>query len=300
VNAGCAAASRAAGERPLGTASRARRWVLVEQPGAWGSDAIASSDLPDEVADHLRGLAATLPARVLLLRRPGGDVRLDTRRAVFAGVSTPSGGWLEHLEVDHVRDLVGLDLRGIAGPEATTTGTVGGRRLTAPLYLVCTNGKHDPCCATEGLPVARALATLLPERVWECSHVGGDRFAGNLVCLPDGLYYGHLDPDTARAVVAATEGGRLVLDRWRGRSALPFAAQAAEGLVREELGIDALGALHVVSVRRVGTRHEVLLRGPGGREHTAVVEVGRDDQARPLTCGADPGRAPRYELVELR
>ena len=33
--------------------------------------------------------------------------------------------------------------------------------------------------------------------MWECSHVGGDRFAPNVVLLPDGFYYGNLDPESA-------------------------------------------------------------------------------------------------------
>jgi hypothetical protein len=87
--------------------------------------------------------------------------------------------------------------------------------VTEPLYLVCTNGRHDPCCAEYGRPVARPSTELVGERVWECSHVGGDRFAGNLVCLPDGVFYGHLDPATALRAVAAHEGA-VLLEHWRG------------------------------------------------------------------------------------
>ena len=66
-----------------------------------------------------------------------------------------------------------------------------------PILLVCTHGVHDTCCALRGRPVAAALAARWPGQVWECSHVGGDRFAPNVVVLPDGFYYGNLDPETA-------------------------------------------------------------------------------------------------------
>ena len=46
-----------------------------------------------------------------------------------------------------------------------------------PMLLVCTHGVHDTCCAVRGRPVAAALARRWPEATWECSHVGGDRFA---------------------------------------------------------------------------------------------------------------------------
>src|SRR5688572_32757811 len=32
--------------------------------------------------------------------------------------------------------------------------------------------------------IARALAAEDEENVWECSHIGGDRFAANLICFP--------------------------------------------------------------------------------------------------------------------
>jgi hypothetical protein len=295
VSEGCASASRSCGESPHGTASLARRWVLLEQPGAWGREALEESALPAEVAAHLRRLAAALPARVLLLRRPGGVPAGGPERTLYVGVSSPRGGWLERFELEHVTDLLELDLSGLS-----QRLSVGGTPVRQPLYLVCTNGKHDRCCAVHGLPVARELASVLPSRVWECSHVGGDRFAGNLVCLPDGLFYGHLDPDSARAVVDAHEAGRVVLDRWRGRSSVPFAAQAAEALVRRELGIEDLDGLRITRVVDDGPDHEVRLERPDGGRLTAVVRVDRSATARVLTCAGAPAVAPTYQLAALR
>jgi hypothetical protein len=292
---GCASTSRSCGESPFGTASLARRWVLVEQAGAWGRDALEDSDLPSPVATHLRGLAATLPARVLLLRRPGGASRPGTVRTVYAGVSRPAGSWLERIELDHIDDLLDLDLAGL-----THGDSVGGDRVPEPLYLVCTNGKHDACCAEHGLPVARELAARLPDRVWECSHVGGDRFAGNLVCLPDGSFYGHLDPGSARSVVDAHEDGRILLDHWRGRSSIPFAAQAAEALVRRELDVHRADGLQVTHVTREGNRHEVHLTRPDGGSVAATVTVDRSATARVLTCAGAPAVAPVYSLESVR
>jgi (2Fe-2S) ferredoxin len=269
--------------------------VLLEQPGAWGADVLDVSDLPRQVAAHLRLLAATLPARVLLLRRPAGETSAGTGRTLYAGVSAPDGGWLERFDLARVEDVLGLDLGPLGDGHS-----VGGRRVRAPLYLVCTNGKHDPCCAEYGLPVARALAAGRPSQVWECSHVGGDRFAGNLVCLPEGLFYGHLDAASALAVVDAHEQGHVLLERWRGRSSLPFAAQAAEALVRQELGIERVDGIRVTHVERDGPRHVVRLARRDGGRLVAVVTVDRTAEARPLTCAGAPAVAPTYRLDALR
>ena len=67
-----------------------------------------------------------------------------------------------------------------------------------PIYLVCTHGRHDACCALRGRAVAARLAEQRPDLVWECSHIGGDRFAPNVLVLPQGLYYGRVEPSRAR------------------------------------------------------------------------------------------------------
>jgi hypothetical protein len=291
----CAQESRARGESPLGTASRARRWILLEQPGAWGRDALRESDLPPAVAERLLAWSRDLPARVLLLRRPAGGRPIGTERALYAGVSGPGERWLEWLPLEHVDDLLDLDLTPLRDGR-----TLGGLRVLDPLYLVCTNGKHDPCCARDGLPIARDLVDVVPDRVWESSHVGGDRFAGNLVCLPDGLFYGHLDVGSARAAVAANEGGRIDLEHFRGRSCHPFAVQAAEGLLRRRLAIQGTDALALVDVERRGDRHLVRFVHRDGRTLVAEIATGRAGTQQPLTCSGPPASAPSYDLVGVR
>ena len=123
--------------------------------------------------------------------------------------------------------------------------TGGWHEHDGPLYLVCTHGRHDRCCALRGRPVAQALGRVEPERTWECTHIGGDRFAANVVVLPYGLYYGGVTPATAADLVAATERGEVVPDLLRGRSSSPVAVQTAEHharAVRPEVGpgVDAL------------------------------------------------------------
>jgi hypothetical protein len=292
----CATRSRACAESPSGTASRARRWLLVEQPGAWGPDALTGSALPTEVAAGLQALARSLPARVLLLRRTRAAARrrTDERRSVYVGSTTPRGGWLEHLALDDVRDLLAVDLAPLGEGRS-----VGGQPVSEPLYLVCTNGRHDPCCAEHGRPVAQALTEVVGERVWECSHVGGDRFAGNLVCLPDGVFYGHLDPVTALRAVEAHEDRRLLLDHWRGNSSLPFVVQAAEAFVRSALDQDRLGAITFRGTDRVGEHHRVRFALPDGTPVAAVVAVTQRDVPQGLTCAGTGRSAPHYDLVAL-
>jgi (2Fe-2S) ferredoxin len=170
-----------------------------------------------------------------------------------------------------------------------------------PFFLVCTHGRHDTCCAIEGRPVAAALARLRPGAVWECSHVGGDRFAANVLAMPHGLYYGQVEPARAEELVVAHEQDEVVLDLLRGQSTTVPAAQAALAHVRrilDERALDALspaGALHLG-----GGRWQVRVRA-GQRTLIVTVQAGARPEPGLLTCQArNPAHPPVFEVLEVR
>lgn len=291
---GCAVRSKLRGEALHGTASRARRWVLYEQPGAWGADVLSDRTLPPRIAAQLTFLAGSTPARVLLVRRAPGVPREVPNHALFVGVTTPAGGWFERFDLHGPEDLFDVDLEPLA-----EEGSCGGAPVSEPFYLVCTNGKHDACCAEYGRPVVDALAPRLGERLWECSHVGGDRFAGNLVCLPAGVFYGHLDATVASAVVRAHEDGQVDLDRWRGRSSLPFPVQSAELFARRELGLTGESDLRYVTSRRSGNTTEAQFALPHGGHVRVSVRRRLGEDEHQLTCKGTPVLPPVHDLLDL-
>lgn len=289
----CSVLSRLLGEPCYGTASQVRRWLLVEQPGPWGANAVMQSRLAPEVAVGLRALARAASARLLLIRRHGRSA--PTRRTCFAVVSTAGVQRIERFTVDDPRELLEMDwtpLRRFA--------PLGGEVVENPLYLVCTNGSHDTCCARFGRPVAQVLDRALGDRVWEASHFGGDRFAGNLVCLPDGIYYGRVDPGNALRLVEEHAAGRLDLDHYRGRSFVPFVAQAAEHFVREVRGLTHVDDVVVQRVEGMddGTfRVTVVAQAV---EVTATVECSEGIDPQQLTCRAGTEEhPPRFRLLTL-
>jgi len=123
-------------------------------------------------------------------------------------------------------------------------------RLDRPLFGVCTHGRHDACCAERGRPVAAALSASHPADTWEISHMGGDRFAANMLVLPEGLYYGRMEPGTASQVASLHEQGRVDIGRLRGRASYPMPVQYAEIALRRHLEEDRLDAIRLV--RRQG------------------------------------------------
>jgi hypothetical protein len=239
----CAAASADRAESLAGTASTVRSFLLVEDPGPWGVDALADSRLPAPVRRGLLQRADRSGVRVLLVRRHGRSS--PSPLTVFAAHADPVAPWTETTEVDRPEQLLDLDLAAVAAGQSP-----GLRPHQEPLFLVCTHGRHDACCAERGRPVAAALSRVEPEATWEVSHIGGDRFAGNMLVLPEGLYYGRLSPEDVVAVAAGHREGRLSLPHLRGRCSQPFAVQAAEGFLRSKLGLSDLSALALDGQRR--------------------------------------------------
>ncbi|WP_380169172.1 sucrase ferredoxin [Jannaschia sp. R86511] len=296
----CADAAEERGDPRAGSASPVSRWLLLEQPGPWGRDALTSSRLDTQVAGALSRRAAAAGARVLLVRRHGRAGHAPQGRRHWALVdSRPGHEAVRWGRFDRDDELLAVPLDGPVSP-APHHGPADPSR---PVYLACAHARHDTCCAVRGREVAAALDELAPGRVWECSHVGGCRFAANVVVLPHGLYYGGVTPESAADLVEATDRGQVVPALLRGRSSLPVAVQAAQHHARQVLG----GATGVDALRPLGSRTlddgsvAVELAPPHGEEVVRVT-VARHATAAPtrLTCAATREAAPTaWSLVSL-
>jgi hypothetical protein len=149
--------------------------------------------------------------------------------------------------------------------------------------------------------VATALSEAQPDATWEISHIGGDRFAGNLLVLPHGLYYGRVDAPAAVALAAGHRAGELDLDHLRGRSSYPMPVQAAEIALRRQLGETRLDTVRLVErSRQEGQWTAVFLVGADRWEVAVRTERDDDDRHR-LTClAAQADAIPQHRLVGIR
>ena len=284
----CADLSRENGE-PLGaTASRIDHWFLIEYRGLWTHDAVAGSGLSDQVKARLREQVRAVPnGRLLFVRRP------DRRRAetllAFTADSSAGNERLRRFDLGSLEDLRELDL----------LDDDAGARVEHPLFLICTHGKHDPCCARYGRPLYEGLRDVAEEDwVWQTTHIGGDRFAGNLVCLPEGVYYGRANRVHAAGILDEHLAGRVSLDHYRGRSIYPFPVQAAERAVREETGLRGINDLVLGRAEREGENWRVTFVA-GETEHDVEVRAELGDLTF-LTCSAPAVKRPRRYVATTR
>lgn len=267
-------------DEPLsGTVDHRPTWLLVEDRSAWDSHAVR-----DVLGATFEAEAKALGIRVLLVRRREGPPEADAVRRVFK-VDTINGAVVTRT----IRDVAELHVREVMGPNAEFGDPVPG-----PLFLVCTNGRRDACCALRGRAVLAALAS---EDVWECTHLGGHRFAGNLVCLPDGIIYGRVMPADAPRLAAAYRDGRLDVEHLRGRSAWSASTQVAEVELRRRLGLDGVPDVELVEASEGPEDAWAVLRTPDGGTHRLEMRPERSAPPRAISCRAEDLEEPLHWRV---
>lgn len=276
--------SAASADQPLaGTASVDRAYLLVENPGPWGRNALADSRLPAGVRAGLAERVAAAGVRVQLVRRHHRTAPVRGFR-VFASYVDPAAPWTETAILDSPEELLGLDLAAVGAGRSA-----GLDRHEGTLLLVCTNGRRDACCAELGRPLVAALTAARPEQTWETTHVGGHRFAGAMLVLPHGLVYGRVDASTGLRIAGLADEGRLALEHLRGRAAYAPAVQVAEAALLEELGRDGVHDLRLLGTTEVGTATVVRFEH-AGRAHEVVVDRGAGPELR-QSCADDSVKA---------
>ena len=235
-----------------GTGPRGMQWFLIENSAAWGTSAFLEPPFDPVLGRAIVKRIEAAGIRPLAIRRTGRRAPQVGWRWAFVdsrpGHESVRWGWVENVE-----DLLEVPLDGSTGEPSDE-----------PIFCVCTHARHDQCCAVRGRQVVTELAQLHPEETWECSHLGGDRFAGTMVLLPHGLYYGRVDDGDVGEITAAYRNGRVDERFLRGRSSLSHPVQAAQQFARLELGDDRIDAYPPLAEER-------------GHGHRWFVQLATDD-----------------------
>lgn len=290
---GCAAVARENDESLRGTAARADGWVLIEHRGPWGREPWGSDGPLGRIGVELSRRCKAVGVRPQLVRETHGRRETTDTRRVFLVHSGRRGPWLEQYTIDTVEQVLDLPLEAAAADTPPGLGIA----VDQPLYLVCTHGKKDPCCAVFGRPVAAALSR--PEgRVWESTHLGGDRFAAGMVALPEGNYYGNLTPANAQAVVDRHDRGQLSLQNYRGRCTDDTAGQIAEHAVRTEYGMTGINDVRPTAATSSDGGKDVVVVTPTGSMHVHVAPSPEDP--RRTTCRSEAFATPDHGIASIR
>jgi len=267
-----------------GTAPVVDTWVLIEYPGPWAPRGFIDTSLPPAVKERI----AALPPRhrVLLIRRE--YVRPNRIRCfVVHSRERSSTSW--EFEMEDYGEMLAIDVAN--PPEQDRTET--------PFFLVCTHGRHDKCCSKFGLPAFRAIRERVGHDVWQCSHVGGDRFAANVLWFPYGLYYGHVCPQDIDPLLDASLRHQVHMKNFRGRSCYRRPAQVGEYFVRGHSGVVGLDQLNLTDMEKLSPTHWRTRFSESGSIYTAEFRCLKNHFSEYLSCAAtEPKPVTQYELLD--
>lgn len=280
-----------------GTAEHVDVWLLLEYSASWKPKANEDNTLSAAVNKWLQKSVESLSTAGMKARpqfiREAEASETDLRFIV----ATQTGMWCfsakafdDFLNLDIKAFLAEPDIRaaGMGSPGSIgSLGSLAVKELREPQYFVCMNGQRDRCCARFGRPIIERLQAL-DATVWHISHLGGHRFAPNVLCLPQGAVYGRLQEVEVEAFFTAVEANELYFQALRGRSWYPKIVQAAEAMA-ERQGLDWLGLTGDENAAQVkfSTPEDT------GAENPLKIELLRKEQPTRLiaSCGASAPKA---------
>lgn len=325
----CSNAARERGDGLLGTAPMGTCWVLIEHRGGWPINGFDGLDLDWRVRSEVFYAAQALRARILLIRRPGRRTRGGPGVWGVMHLEGPGllhqmwGAWNDDsdlLEIcgaleecrTRVEGTIHAEEAGADRADPTNPPAEAAEHFfvefeataaaESPVVLVCAHGQHDVCCAVRGRPVAAALAQRWPELVWECTHVGGDRFAANVLVVPDGVYYGGLDAVSALDVIAGHLSDEISGSHLRGFTDLNPLGQTAVAAVLEAQGPAGRFDYAIGSVASEAGVWTVRVEGRRPALGSFDVRIGVSrTQPHLLTCrGVEPAVANAFSVTAVR
>ncbi|MFZ4825985.1 MAG: sucrase ferredoxin [Phototrophicaceae bacterium] len=221
----CSQQSYQMGIEPYGTASEAMVWLLLEYHGEWRNQALEDNDLPPAVQAWLHDAQRCIPrSRPLLIR----SEKPRATRSFYIIDTTPHRPTLYHVPFDDYSELLSYD------PQQIIQGHSQLSPSDEKLFLVCTNGKRDQCCAKFGLPIYQAFQSQEGIHTWQCTHIGGHRFASTGIVFPSGVTYGYITEEQVPSLAQAIRADQVLLPLYRGRTAYSAWVNAAEYFLRKQ------------------------------------------------------------------
>lgn len=228
----------------VGTAPQRELWFLLEYNSRWGSKAFEESTIPEAVKKYLSSVGNS--PRILLIQKGGSAQREELR--FFVVMVDPLEPELYEYPLNTYQDILEIDLSALVNGSSEDLTNL----RESPLFLVCTNGKRDKCCARNGTEIFPAMREKAGEAVWQCSHINGHNMSPTTLFFPHGVNYGQTSTDDIRYLIREYQDRRIGLDHYRGRVCFDQPVQAAEHFWRQETGILDLPGMKLDSFETVG------------------------------------------------
>jgi hypothetical protein len=212
------------GEEPLaGTAMSGVRYIFISWPKTWwAKKQYESRNFPQSLAQYLQALQKEKKVFTRLVHRY--DKVSEEQSQLFI---MPDGVKYADVQIGDIENVFRRFFDGLSDEDYDRQEAKGN------YMFCCTHGKRDKCCAKFGQPIIKEIERISKDKsfdieVWECTHIGADRFAATAVVFPHGYMYGRLRSDDCESVVNHLIQGYPYVPCFRGQLGLGSVEQTAQ------------------------------------------------------------------------
>lgn len=286
----CSQLTQQSGTPLYGTASTFRVALLLEYAGAWNNKAVLNNNLPASIKHWIKTQQESVEdLRPIWIKRTTSGAS----KTLYVAATEAEEPQLYEINFERYEELLSLDVADILRSVSDL------QPVDEKVVVVCTNGKHDLCCAKFGLPIFHALEAESGLTVWQSTHLGGHRYAATAFALPSGVSYGYLTSENVRLVAEAIRSEQIYLPCYRGRAGYPGVVNAADYFLRARIDQNALAALKLSSAVR--NNNGWCVQFQNGSEQHYTVEVSESDTEPVISsCGDKPPKPQKhYQLLRF-
>jgi len=244
----CSLISQANGEDPIGSIEEFEHYLIVETALPWPEDIWCEpKPMPQELLDAAGFVWKCGSTIRLLAIAPEREYSLpgNTRVLYYRRPAKLFAKYEKH-EFIVPHSLVGCLALALLKQPQELVHFEQYRQQSDHIreLLVCTDGVSDVTCSRFGYPIYKKLRSEYTKtsgeklRVWRCSHFGGHQFAPTLLDLPEGRYWGHLQPEILDLLVQRNGPVTKLYPFYRGWAGLSKFEQIAEREIWMQEGWD--------------------------------------------------------------
>jgi hypothetical protein len=230
----CSEVSQANGEDPIGAAGNYDHFLFVEMPEPWSKNFVYEHPQLGVIHKMAKALRQEkgINARVMAIA-PDYDSTLNQTRILH--YQRPDERFAQFEKQEFLipqEEMVPLATALLKQPDEVSQFDPY-RQQTSHLrdMMLCTHGSYDLACGRFGYPIYRKLRkdyTDFPLRIWRCSHLGPHNLAPLLIDLPEGRYWGRLEPEILDLLIRRNGLVDQLCPFYVGWAGLGWAEQIAE------------------------------------------------------------------------
>ena len=222
----CSLTSRKMDEDPIGSAPIWEKCLILEVKQPWDSEILDSSSIPKSTSLLLKKLTNKTIGFKFQAVIPRSNRTTNTWKIMFFKYTEQ--GFCRYTKSEYEAPLKELNniITSLAlSSNSSLLNKYKVENESERDILVCTHGNRDSCCGKLGFQTYSSLLSsqnkFTPKtQIWRTSHTGGHRFAATLIDLPSGRYWGHLDPNLAKAILLKEIPFLSIAKHYRGSSAM--------------------------------------------------------------------------------